>query len=219
MPALGTREYWEQRYEEDLAADDVGETWFGEGALRAAVSFLAAHLSPEQAAGPCLVCGCGNGDEILELREELITGPIVGADYSAKALDVARKNLQASLGDAVDEIGLIEVSLTDTVAAQAGLAASVPFASFFDKGTLDAISLIDGDACSHISAYCVTLAALAAPGALLIITSCNFTVPELTAHVEASGHWVHEATMKQRKHFSFGGADGSTEVTVLFRLP
>lgn len=68
---LGTRSYWRNTYEQELASfvessgSDAGEVWFGEGTQATVVAFAAAvvdaHGAAPRASARVLDLGCGNG--------------------------------------------------------------------------------------------------------------------------------------------------------------
>lgn len=91
-----------------------------------------------------------------------------------------------------------------------------------DKGTFDAISLnSETDAAGRrpCEGYCDRVRQLVRPGGYFIITSCNWTEPELRAWFEepgASGGFVVDGRVEYRT-FSFGGVKGQTITTLCFR--
>lgn len=67
---------------------DKGEVWFGEAAMNRMVKWLEKNVEPQ---AKIIDLGCGNGAMSVELFQSGFTD-IDGVDYSAHAIDLARKS-------------------------------------------------------------------------------------------------------------------------------
>ncbi|KAL7786710.1 S-adenosyl-L-methionine-dependent methyltransferase [Trichoderma ceciliae] len=114
---LGTKEYWDRLYTAELtnhAADpsDTGTNWFDDSdAQSRIVSFLESLADDGQDLVPqpqplwrseasVLDLGCGNGSLLFALRDEGWGGKMLGVDYSAKSVALAKQ-----IGAAREEAG------------------------------------------------------------------------------------------------------------------
>jgi len=88
-----------------------------------------------------------------------------------------------------------------------------------DKGTFDAIALMDKDSngIAPIDEYPLILERLLKPGGYFLITSCNFTEEELKAKfTTALPNLVYHSNI-QHATFTFGGKSGSVCSSVAFQ--
>ena len=91
-----------------------------------------------------------------------------------------------------------------------------------DKGTLDAIGLMEG-AQEARAAYKQAVLRLLRPKGLLVITSCNSTKDELVAELTGPKACPPGARLEYVDHvrthpvFKFGGTEGTRVCTVAFR--
>lgn len=94
-----------------------------------------------------------------------------------------------------------------------------------DKGTFDAISLLDETQAGEVTAathtchkYPIVAAQLVRPGGYLIVTSCNWTEEELVRWFTASSTQELEVWHRlEYPRFRFGGHEGQGVCTVCFR--
>ncbi|KAI9167366.1 Protein-lysine N-methyltransferase EFM4 [Paramyrothecium foliicola] len=125
---LGTREYWDKLYTTELsnhAADpsDIGTCWFDDSDAEAKVVQLLSDLADpdsasshaevgtpagssielSKAATTFLDLGCGNGSLLLALRDDGWAGRMLGVDYSAQSVSLARQVASQRQQDAEDE--------------------------------------------------------------------------------------------------------------------
>ena len=81
----------EKKNFEDIG--DKGEVWFGENAMNRMVRWLEKNV--EDADSQIIDLGCGNGLMCLELHEAGFKN-VCGVDYSANAIELAKKLAQDS---------------------------------------------------------------------------------------------------------------------------
>lgn len=119
---------------------------------------------------PILDLGCGNGFTLTELYDEGFRN-LMGVDYSAGAIDLARKIAESEGKE-------IEYQVDDILATQL----QKKFQVVMDKGTFDAISLSE-ERVNNQKKYIQSVKSLLAGDcpSYFIITSCNFTTDELNA--------------------------------------
>ena len=87
------------------------------------------------------------------------------------------------------------------------------FQILVDKGTFDAISLSE-TAARDKARYVASAARLVASAGLLLLTSCNWTRAELTAHL--ASHFSLLETVPTPT-FTFGGKTGASTTFCIFR--
>jgi SAM-dependent methyltransferase len=203
--------------------------------------------------------GCGNGSLLFALRDEGWEGAMLGVDYSAQSVALA-KNIAESRREKGDEdededeeestpVNFLEWDLLngplDLTASASDNAASplsyTPspsrlFDIILDKGTFDAISLSTHEPTTTSTSttteseqqqqpphpcevYRRRLLQLLSPnGGIFLITSCNWTEPELRAWFadDADGE-LSVVGQVDYPTFTFGGVKGQTISTLCFR--
>lgn len=141
---------------------------------------------------------------LIELSAEDFTN-LTGVDYSEKSIELSRKI-------AIDQGHNITFKVADLLsedpAAELG-----QFKVCHDKGTYDAVSLMEG-AKEKRKLYIKNVASLMENDGLFIITSCNFTEEELLASFE--GTFIKHATIPTQV-FRFGGKTGSVVTSLVFK--
>ncbi|KAJ1788612.1 Protein-lysine N-methyltransferase efm4, partial [Coemansia sp. RSA 2399] len=211
---LGRKDHWNSVYDRELnnfeESGDIGEVWFGEDTAHKMLGWVYDNVEATDAR--ILDVGCGNGHLLLELASEGYTN-LVGTDYSAQAVDLAKRVAKnRSLDSAI--VFLMQDFLDPHDVAR--VAGSDKFDLVLDKGTYDAICLkpSDVDATtvdrSAADAYPVSVVDSLKDSGVFLITSCNWTEEELTMrfaeHLECVGRVRHRS-------FKFGGAVGQTVAT------
>ncbi|OQO00808.1 hypothetical protein B0A48_13495 [Cryoendolithus antarcticus] len=222
---LGTKDYWDKAYTRELsnhatAPDDEGTIWFDESNAEDAVCQLLDRLEEEghfdRTTARVLDLGTGNGHMLFTLREEEWEGELVGVDYSATSVELARRIGEARELEEGQEVTFEE---WDMLNQPPGDWFGEGFEVVLDKGTFDAISLMpreDGEA-PVSDVYRRTAEGLAKTNGLFVVTSCNWTKEELCgwlAPIEGGLEFLQEAKYPS---FKFGGSTGQSVVTVAFQ--
>lgn len=219
---LGQKSYWDTAYtteRDNFAANqnDEGTIWFSDaGAEERMLAFLE-DLSDEGALSKdvsYLDLGTGNGHLLFALREDEWTGKLVGVDYSAQSVRLARE-IRDSKGEEYADIAVHE---WDILGQAPGDWLDDGFDVVLDKGTFDAICLSqDTDAQGRriCEGYSKRVEPLVKPGGRFLITSCNWTEEELRAWFEG-GRFTFAGKVKYPS-FTFGGKTGSSVVTLCFQ--
>ncbi|KAJ3662977.1 hypothetical protein Zmor_007291 [Zophobas morio] len=129
--ALGTQEYWDNRYKEEIANfedhGDPGEIWFGEDTVERTIEWIKKQESISKNS-KILDIGCGNGMFLVELFTQGYVN-LFGIDYSEDAIELAKSVAQKRNFK-------IEYSVCNILEGLEG-----QFDVIHDKGTYDAISL------------------------------------------------------------------------------
>ncbi|KAF1986821.1 S-adenosyl-L-methionine-dependent methyltransferase [Aulographum hederae CBS 113979] len=261
---LGTKEYWDEAYTRELAnhstssgsADpDEGTIWFSDAdAEEKIIDFLddlaedgvliksnsdpsATVIDATAPPNPSTILdlGTGNGHMLFALRDAGWTGRMVGVDYSAASVELA-KQIAASRSSISPETGHIAFHEWNILTSAAGswLPADssglngdgdggAGFDVLLDKGTFDAISLspaLDSAGRRVCESYSEKVAPLVKKGGLFVLTSCNWTEEELRRWFEGAGEEGRlEFVFRDRVRypsFSFGGKSGQKVVSVCF---
>lgn len=141
---------------------------------------------------------------LIELSAEDFTN-LTGVDYSEKSIELAQKiakdqghNITFKVADLLSEDPTAELG---------------KFKVCHDKGTYDAVSLMEG-AKKKRELYTKNVASLMENDGLFLITSCNFTEEELLASFD--GTFVKHATIPTQV-FRFGGKTGSVVTSLVFK--
>lgn len=178
--------------------------------------------------------GCGNGSILHALRSSGWTGPLMGVDYSAHSITLARQiSAAAAASDEHDnaisflEWDVLNGSLESVAAPPSSGSERKTWDVVLDKGTFDAISLseeTDAQGKRICEGYKGRVLRLLGQGGLFLITSCNWTEEELRGwFVGGEGEGVAELGALEEvgrvkyRTFSFGGVKGQTISTLCFR--
>lgn len=208
---LGTHAYWERSYGREIANyrthGDVGEVWFDEDSQLRVIKWMLKRANTLPTDARIIDLGCGNGMMLIELAREGYTN-LTGTDYSPLAIQLAQ-SIASDQGISISyRVGDL---LADTFAAEFG-----QFAVVHDKGTYDAISLHPEQPREKRELYIANVHRLVADtaGAVLIVTSCNWTEPELCA---AFAGRFEKLDAIPTPSFMFGGRVGSVVTSLVFR--
>uniref|UniRef100_A0A7E4W6J5 Protein-lysine N-methyltransferase n=1 Tax=Panagrellus redivivus TaxID=6233 RepID=A0A7E4W6J5_PANRE len=218
--ALGTKEYWENHYNNELTNfnenGDEGEVWFGKSAENRMLRYITDNVAKEAA---ILDLGTGNASVLRNLRLKGYTN-LTGVDYCEAAVELSRKAARAE-----ETVGStkIEFAVADLIANETDPALKGRFQVILDKGTWDAISLA-GDRNERLKNYrrsvmdffeiredCDDKAAL-----YFIIFSCNFTQAELIDLFEGDD-LAFECDIPATTVLVFGGKPGTTSTGAVFK--
>lgn len=202
---LGTLEYWEERYQEDIINfknhGDVGDIWFGEDILERLLCWIE-KCSLISKTSSIVDVGCGNGILLVELSKKGFEN-LLGIDYSQSAISLAKEiaekealNINYQMSDVL-EPGFYETA----------------FDVVLDKGTYDAISL-SPNAKENRNIYIETLYKSMKDNSLLILTSCNWTKEELDVHFNEKFDCYSVIPTPQ---FKFGGKIGSVVTCIVYK--
>ncbi|KAM0470824.1 hypothetical protein ACHAPX_009698 [Trichoderma viride] len=241
---------WDSLYTTELTnhaanPSDTGTNWFDDSDAEARiVAFLESLTEDDQDVLPeslsqqeasFLDLGCGNGSLLFALRDEGWEGAMLGVDYSAQSVALA-KNIADSRTEEEEEEASTPVKFLewDLLNGPLNLTASSEnacsplshtpspsrlFDIILDKGTFDAISLSATPSSEQhpCEIYRRRLLQLLSGGGIFLITSCNWTEPELRAwFVDADGE-LSVVGRVDYPTFTFGGVKGQTISTLCFR--
>ncbi|KAK3190745.1 Protein-lysine N-methyltransferase efm4 [Lecanicillium sp. MT-2017a] len=256
---LGTKEYWDSLYTNEITnnkanPDDKGTVWFDDSDAEAKMLSYLSRLSdspsdsdsesdssqtPSQTAPSLsksstsiLDLGCGNGSILHALRSSGWTGPLMGVDYSAHSITLARQiSAAAAASDEHDnaisflEWDVLNGSLESVAPPPSSGSERKTWDVVLDKGTFDAISLseeTDAQGRRICEGYKGRVLRLLSRGGLFLITSCNWTEEELRGwfvggETEGELGALEEVGRVKYRTFSFGGVKGQTISTLCFR--
>ncbi|KAG6332527.1 hypothetical protein ID866_6564 [Astraeus odoratus] len=182
---LGTREYWDGVYEEELQNfkdfGDEGEVWFGQESVEKMVDWALENVPPRSDLS-ILEVGSGNGTLLFELAEAGYPADrLLGIDYSDGAVSLA-SSIAETRGCKDISFHLCDFLKDDPPLLEDGqVKDDGTWDLVLDKGTFDAIALMEKDngGKAPVNDYPLRVARLLKPGAYFLITSCNFTGDEL----------------------------------------
>lgn len=188
--------------------------------------------------------GTGNGSVLFTLRlQAAFYGPMVGVDYSERAIELARK-LREDYSDPerisellhegpttpgqgrCEDIRFEVFDIIKDSATSANWWIDGGFDIVLDKGTFDAISLSsetcttsDGVELRICELYPRKAVDMVRPGGFLLITSCNWTVDEVIKWFTRGSLCAELELFGTIKYpsFEFGGQKGQGVASVCFR--
>ncbi|XP_018325704.1 EEF1A lysine methyltransferase 2 [Agrilus planipennis] len=200
---LGTREYWDKRYEEEIrnynSHGDVGDIWFGEDIADRIVKWMEKNTSKQATIADV---GCGNGMLLVYLAQSGFED-LSGFDYSECAIHLAEQVMKKNNY----YFKLVQCDILKSH----GLCSN--FDVIVDKGTYDAISLMK-DAKKNRTVYIENMYECLKNHGFLLLTSCNWTKEELEEQF-LSKFTVH--CVIPTPQFKFGGKVGSIVSVVVFK--
>ncbi|KAF5382191.1 hypothetical protein D9615_004441 [Tricholomella constricta] len=188
---LGTKEHWDDVYEEELnnfkEIGDEGEIWFGEESIERMVDWAVENV-PFSSNPSTVEIGSGNGTLLFALAEAGYPSThLSGIDYSPGAVKLARSIAATRNQDVSFNISDF---LQDDPPLLPHMQASPEGVWDFvlDKGTFDAIALgaKDENGRSPAMRYPGRINTILKSGGYFLITSCNFTEEELKAQCATS---------------------------------
>ncbi|KAG9314968.1 S-adenosyl-L-methionine-dependent methyltransferase [Chiua virens] len=228
---LGSKDHWDQRYTEELAhfyeSGLEGEVWFGEEPVEKMVTWAPSHVPPTTCPA-VLDIGTGNGHLLFAMVEAgYDPSGLVGIDYSQGSIHLS---IAIAKQRAQDDEERAYAGITFTVCDFLDSDSPIPppreesssdgvWDLILDKGTFDAISLMDKDerGVAPLEKYVPRVVRLLRPGGYFLITSCNFTKDELVEKVALPGSYLEYKGSIPYKQFTFGGKRGSSYATVAFQ--
>ncbi|KAF2875615.1 S-adenosyl-L-methionine-dependent methyltransferase [Massariosphaeria phaeospora] len=222
---LGTKSYWDSAYTTELSnfscnAADKGTIWFADaGAEERMLAFLEGlegSLEKGESGTRFLDVGTGNGHLLFALREDEWRGEMVGVDYSAQSVRLARE-IRDSKGGECASIAFYE---WDILGQPPGSWLGSGFDVVLDKGTFDAICLsqeTDAEGRRICERYREKVEVLVKKGGRFLITSCNWTAEELRGWFEVEGGELVFEDQVRYPGFTFGGKTGTKVATLCFK--
>ncbi|KAK3055461.1 Protein-lysine N-methyltransferase efm4 [Extremus antarcticus] len=236
---LGTKEYWDHIYDRELQnneddEDDEGTVWFSESNAEETVVKQLGKLAEQGLlkrtdsdgldASRFLDLGTGNGHMLFSLREgdedeEPWCGDMVGVDYSETSVQLARKIAAQKREGEPDGLGSLRLECWDLLQTPPREWLEDGFDIVLDKGTFDAISLMDRQSQDRhpCEVYRDKITPLVRPDGFLVVTSCNWTKDELKRWLASSESELVYYDEARYPTFTFGGQTGQSIVTLVFR--
>ncbi|KAH8889362.1 S-adenosyl-L-methionine-dependent methyltransferase [Thozetella sp. PMI_491] len=207
-------------------------------------------LGLDPASATALDLGCGNGSLLFALRDAGWAGRLLGVDYSERSVALAQQIQEARAVATTEEQeedaegrsaggsrpvelrawDVLRGPLEDVRADEGakGTGGRPGWDIVLDKGTFDAVSLSGerDDAGRRVSeGYRTRVLQLLREGGIFLVTSCNWTEPELEEWFAPSSSPPEEEVdgrlakvgRVQYRTFSFGGVKGQTISTLCFQ--
>jgi len=137
---------------------------------------------------------------------------MVGVDYSVKSVELASQ-IQRSR-DIGEDVRFVQWDIFEETAPGKWPWGDEMFDIVLDKGTFDAVGLMDGEE-DRCKLYARVACSVIKEGGYLLVTSCNWTEGELKRWFDVEGLQYYD-TIRFPK-FRFGGVEGQTISSVCFR--
>ncbi|KAI6038713.1 hypothetical protein EDC04DRAFT_2879841 [Pisolithus marmoratus] len=187
---LGTKEHWENVYEEELQNfEELGD-----------------EEDPS-----ILEVGSGSGNLFALADARYTADTLLGIDYfeGAVALACSIAQIRSHEGIHFHRRDFLNVELPPY--SDKHMADDGAWDLILDKGTFDTIALMqkDNQGEAPVDGYPVQLARLLKPGAYFVITSCNFTEAELQEKFVTPATGLHYYSHTQHQAYTFGGRSGN----------
>ncbi|KAI9796942.1 MAG: hypothetical protein M1833_005888 [Piccolia ochrophora] len=211
--------YLQERSNYATDPSDEGTVWFEDSSAEDKIlSYLTEKPQLSLPSTRFLDLGTGNGHLLFSLRDDAcFEGDLVGIDYSHQSIELARQ-----IAERRDSRG-IRFAQWDMLNDEPGPwleECGGPFDVVLDKGTFDAISLssdLDVEGRRSCESYAGRVAPLVKDGGLLLVTSCNWTEEELRSWLESPETQFEFLESIPYPTFAFGGKQGQTVCSVVFR--
>lgn len=200
---LGTQDYWKNCYKSEIknfhSRGDPGEIWFGEDIVDRLIRWMnkSEHIKKDAS---IVDIGCGNGMLLVDLANNGFTN-LTGIDYSENAIKLAKSVAEKNKVDINFEVN----NILDGLSRQYDI--------IFDKGTYDAISL-SSEAQQNRETYMQHVYNSLKDDGIFIMTSCNWTLSELTKQFKLRFDLFSVIPTPQ---FKFGGAVGNVVTSCVFK--
>ena len=200
---LGTKEYWENHYDMELSNfnefGEKGEVWFGEDSADKMVDWVIDNVEKTKFIGDL---GCGNGHLVFALEEAGFQN-LVGLDYSEKSIQLCKD---------INSDTRVEFKVLDILKSEE-YEKFEKFNVLLDKGTFDAISLATTESeKTPANQYVDAVYDMLSEDGILVLTSCNWTEPELLKRFECKFRLQSRIPYPK---FQFGGVQGQTITTII----
>ena len=207
---LGTKEYWDNFYENEKIqfsnnSELIGEVWFGKQIQKKIVLYINDNYKKES---KILDVGCGNAAFLLSLAK-LDFLNLNGIDYSQNSITLAESVISEKIKKHPKIDNKIKLYAEDI---NNPLDDDSNFDLIHDKGTMDAF-LSNKE--NKFESYNTFLRKKLATDGVFVITSCNFTKTELEFLFSKTNlTFIKEIAHKQ---FTFGGNVGQTVTSLIYK--
>ncbi|KAI9554183.1 hypothetical protein GHT06_019455 [Daphnia sinensis] len=205
---LGTKNFWDQQYVTELENfkdhGDIGEIWFGKKVMDSIVKWTTDKFEKNI---NILDLGCGNGVLLIQLAQKGFEN-LVGVDYSESAIILA---------NTIAESRQAKISYKTMDVLSEGAVGSEDHGKYnllLDKGTFDAISLMEDFGSAVRERYLKATSSLLKEDGLFLMATCNWTIDEIVQHMAA---YYSRTEVIPTPSMQFGGQQGNKVSVVVFR--
>lgn len=212
---LGRKDYWDKFYNQEILqfnnnSDLIGEIWFGEQVQNKISNFIKNKKLEKNIR--ILDVGCGNAAFLIKLYESGYTN-LYGMDFSENSIKLAENILQEKFNDEYkNKIRLFQEDINSPITEV------IDIDLIHDKGTFDAFMLSKENSEKSYIEYIIQKSKF--NGTIFIITSCNFSKPELETYFNSNDVQSKFKLIEEIPHksFIFGGQKGQTVTTLIFSI-
>jgi SAM-dependent methyltransferase len=221
---LWKKDYWDTFYSQEINqfknnTDLIGEIWFGKQVHKKILSYINENYGSDKNF-KILDVGCGNAAFLLKLSK-LGYSNLYGMDYSEKSIELAQEiiNEKSKKNENMKNIILFQDDIKNGKKLD-----SSDFDLIHDKGTFDAFMSSKENKSEEYIQYILNYCKISNDiknSSILIITSCNFSKPELIKffdNKEGDKNIFTFANEIPHKSFTFGGQSGQPVTTLIYRI-
>jgi len=210
---LGTQEHWNEAYKQEIEqfknnGNELGDIWFGKDLQKRLVNYIIKHFPNKNT--KIFDIGFGNGVFLYKLaKNEYIN--LFGIDYSPDSIQFAKMILESKEKKHGKKYNINlfceDINTKNKIINE-------KFDVIHDKGSFDAYMMNKSNILENYHNY---IKSYSKNGTTFIITSCNNTKDELKSKfpIEKGFQYLDEI---KNKTFVFGGQEGQSEVTQIYKI-
>jgi len=218
--SLWKKDYWDNFYSQEINqfknnSSLIGEIWFGKQVEKKILNFINDKYKHNKSV-KLIDLGCGNASFLIKLTKLGFSGNLYGMDYSEKSIELAR--------EVIDNKSEKYASVLDIVLFQDDLKQSKlenkenisDFDIIHDKGTFDAFMSSKNNKVDEYIKYIISISKSSGENTTFIITSCNFSKPELISFF-TEPNFILKSEIPH-KTFTYGGQVGQPVTTLIYNI-
>lgn len=210
---LGTQEYWEEQYNQEIKQfhnneTQVGEIWFGAQLQKRNIKYILSKYDNKDQY--VFDVGYGNGMFLYQMAKNGYKN-LYGIDYCESSLKLAEEIIskKEKKHNKVYNIKLFVEDINNKTNK-----IDIKFDLIHDKGSMDAFLL---NKANNLDSYVSYILSYSKVGTIFVITSCNNTKEELRAKFTEEKGFKFVDELKNRS-FSFGGHEGQNASTQIYEV-
>jgi len=218
---LWKKDYWDNFYSQEINqfknnSSLIGEIWFGKQVQKKILNYINNTYSNNKSL-KILDIGCGNAYLLLKLSKLGFAKGLYGMDYSEKSIELAREIIsdKSLKYPEISAITLFQDDLKQPKLENFELGYK-NFDFIHDKGTFDAFMSSKTNNSEEYIKYILSISRRDSINSVFIITSCNFSKPELISFFTQTNFILQSEI--PHKTFTYGGQIGQPVTTLIYKI-